>query len=80
MLRIRGLRKIWADQNNAVKGDPVDEEGVKRLAGWNPICPEGGRYKFNAVGHLPQCSIHGVCPEPNLPKRENSGTNLSTSL
>ncbi len=64
LMMIESGKELWAMENDKPEGSPVNQPAVNELMGegFDPLCPEQGEYKYNPVGKLPECSVHGALP------------------
>lgn len=55
--RIESAKRAVANELAIPSGDVPENRVLAALGGSLPVCPDGGRYKINAVGFTPTCSI-----------------------
>jgi hypothetical protein len=66
MRRIETAKRAAANKLALAAGEVPESEVHASLAGAFPKCPDGGRYKINAINFTPTCSIgSGTASDPN---------------
>lgn len=64
--RIEAAKRSAANRLALATGEVPESEVKADLGGSLPNCPDGGRYRINAINYLPTCNIGpGAASDPN---------------
>jgi len=53
---------------------------ARRLLGYEPVCPEGGQYRYDPSTDELCCSLHGTLDRPRQPTRPQAGSTADQTL